>query len=228
MTWQAGAEYRAPTIEARSADGQWHMVLEQFGYPAGMPRQMSAPLPLDKLPPRTTQLRISTNQEIYWDRLTIAFAEPCPQAIRHELKLRDARLMQSGFARRTTGPQRQPYYDYDQRAPLWDTRYQRGFYTVIGPVGDLMAQTDDSLAIFGPGEEVHMEFEADSDDDAMASRAGWSRVFVLETDGWCKDMDLYTKDGETIEPLPRRASGDSDPHRDQLHQRYNTRFESGR
>ena len=32
----------------QSADGKWHTVLEQFGYPAGMPRRMS--VPLDKLP----------------------------------------------------------------------------------------------------------------------------------------------------------------------------------
>ena len=42
--WQAGADYTAPTLEARDAGGQWHTVLEQFGYPAGMPRRMSVPL----------------------------------------------------------------------------------------------------------------------------------------------------------------------------------------
>jgi hypothetical protein len=25
---------------------------------------------------------------------------------------------------------------------------------------------------------------------------------VLETRGWCKDMDLFTRDGETVDPLP--------------------------
>jgi hypothetical protein len=43
--WQAGADYRAPTLEARGADGRWSLVSEQFGYPAGMPRQMALPLP---------------------------------------------------------------------------------------------------------------------------------------------------------------------------------------
>ncbi len=33
--WQAGADYRAPTLEARGADGRWIVVLEQFGYPPG-------------------------------------------------------------------------------------------------------------------------------------------------------------------------------------------------
>ena len=66
--WQAGATYDAPTIEARLADGTWTTVLEQIGYPAGMPRRMS--LPLVGLPAGTTAIRIRTNQEIYWDRLS--------------------------------------------------------------------------------------------------------------------------------------------------------------
>ena len=52
--WQAGAVYEAPTLEARDRDGRWHEVAPQFGYPAGMPRQMALPLP--PLPPGTTAL----------------------------------------------------------------------------------------------------------------------------------------------------------------------------
>jgi hypothetical protein len=224
--WQAKAAYSAPTIEALDQHGQWHLVLEQFGYPAGMPRQMSVPLPADKLPEGCRQLRIRTNQEIYFDRIAIALAEAgVHEARHHELALKHAELIQSGFALRTTGGQRQPSYDYDQRTPFWDTRYQRGSYTALGPMTELIARKDDALAIFGPGEEVHMEFLA----DLPVLPEGWTRVFVVEVDGWCKDMDLYTKDGETIDPLPRSEAGQVDSAaRETLHQRYNTRFESGR
>ncbi len=43
--WQAGAAYEAPTLEALGDDGRWHVVYEQFGYPAGMPRRMSIGCP---------------------------------------------------------------------------------------------------------------------------------------------------------------------------------------
>ena len=43
--WQAGAPYLAPTLEARDGDGRWHVVAREFGYPAGMPRRMTFPLP---------------------------------------------------------------------------------------------------------------------------------------------------------------------------------------
>jgi hypothetical protein len=222
--WQAKADFKAPTIEAFT-DGKWHTIHEQFGYPAGMPRQMSVPLP--GLTAQTTKLRITTNQEIYWDRLIVGFAMASPdEMVRHELKLVRANLQLTGYAERTTGPQRQPYYDYKRRKPFWDTRYQRGFYTEVGPTTELVVQHDDAVAIFGPGEEIHMEFTAD-----LPSLAdGFTRVFVLELNGWCKDMDLFTKDGETIEPLPRslQLNANGEARRTSLHERFNTRFQSGR
>jgi hypothetical protein len=48
-------------------------------------------------------------------------------------------------------------------------------------------------------------------------------VLVLELRGWCKDMDLYTLDGETIEPLPGKMTA----ARARLHPRFNTRYASG-
>lgn len=215
--WQANAPYRAPSIEARDHDGRWHMVLKEFGYPAGMPRQMS--VPLTGLPRGTTALRVSTTQEIYWDRIAIAFPESVP-AVRHQrMPVSAARLDEVGFPQRTTGPQRRPHYDYDRRSPLLDTRHPRGWYTAIGAVEPLVASADDAVAIFGPGEEVHLEFDA-----PPPPPPGWTRRIVLEVRGWCKDMDLYTRDGDTVAPLPGRAS----PRREALHSRFNTRYEAGR
>ena len=214
--WQAHAAYRAPTLEARGADGQWHTVLEQFGYPAGMPRRMS--VPLTPLPEGTTALRLTTNQEIYWDRIAVAYAEALPTVQTTPLPLARADLLETGFARRTTGAQRQPYYDYDRRSPLWDTRPMRGYYTAFGPVGELLANADDALAIIGPGEEVQLEYAV----ELPVLPPGWQRRLVLETNGWAKDMDLYTGDGATLAPLP--VSGKPAARRDALHRQYNTRY----
>ena len=216
--WQAGATYDAPTLEARGADGTWRTVLEQFGYPAGMPRRMS--VALADLPAGTDRLRLSTNQEIYWDRITVAFAEPLPEAQRHELAMAAADVRRSGFPHRTTGSQRQPHYDYDRRTPFWDTRHQAGLYTEFGPSMELLANADGATAIIGPGEEVHLEFDATT---IPPVPSGWTRRFVLETHGWCKDMDLYTRDGATVGPLP----GNRDEAAQALHDRFNTRYEAG-
>jgi len=215
--WQAGATFAAPTLEARDRDGHWHVVAAEFGYPAGMPRQMALPLP--PLPSGTTSLRLTTTQEIFWDRVAVVGAEALPGAVIHQLPLAHAVLRESGFARRTTGPQRTPDYDYAHRAPLWDTRHPRGWYTAFGDVAPLVAPADDAVAIIGPGEEVAVTFDAPT----TPLGAGWTRQLVLEARGWCKDMDLYTKDGDTVGPLPGRAS----PARTRLHAAFHTRYEAG-
>jgi len=216
--WQAHAAYRAPTIDARGASGRWEVLRREFGYPAGMPRRMS--LPLGRLPHGTTALRIGTTQEIYWDRLAVAYAVPAPSVVRTELPLASASLAQTGFARRDVHDARRPSYDYDRRVPLWDARHPRGAYTAFGPITELVAADDGALAIIGPGEEVHVSFEA----SLPPLQAGWTRRFVLDARGWCKDMDLYTKDGDTVEPLPGRRG----PAAASLQRRYSTRYESGR
>jgi hypothetical protein len=218
--WQAGRSFDAPTIEARGATGEWKTVLQNFGYPAGMPRQMS--VPLVGLPTGTTELRLRTNQEIYWDRLAVAFVEPCPQARRLPLQLERAELRESGFTPRTVNKQRRPFFDDAVRVPLASTRDPAGLYTAFGRVDELVAQRDDALAIFGPGEEMELIFVAPAEPTA----SGWRREFVLEVAGWCKDMDLYTQHGETVEPIPSRT--DPSPQRDELHSRFNTRYQSGR
>jgi len=218
--WQAGARFDAPTLEARGADGRWQVVWEQFGYPAGMPRRMS--LPLEDLPPGTTALRLRTNMQIYWDRLTVAFAEPLAQARRHVLPLGQARVAKTGFPLRTTGAQYWPGYDYGRRRPFWDTRYMAGYYTRLGPAEELVGAVDDAVAIIAAGEEVHLEFDAIEG----GLPEGWTRYFVLETHGWTKDMDLYTRHGETVGPLP--GTGMPLARRDALHERYNTRYMAGR
>jgi hypothetical protein len=217
--WQAGATYDAPSLEARGADGTWRPILTQFGYPAGMPRRMSVPLP--DLPPGTDALRLRGNLEIYWDRLAVVHAEALPEARRLELPRLAARVAQTGFPRRLTFPQARPGYDYGTRTPFWDTRAMAGAYTRLGPVDPLVAETDDALAIIGPGEEIHLDFG-----EPQAQPPGWSRRLVLETNGWTKDMDLYTKDGETLAPLPE--TGRDPAHRDALHAAYNTRWMDGR
>jgi hypothetical protein len=216
--WQAGRPFAAPTLEAGDGRGHWQVVAAEFGYPAGMPRRMTLPLP--RLPAGTSRLRLGTTQEIYWDRVAVARAADAPSVVTHVLPLASATLNAAGFAARTTGPQRRPFYDYARRTPLWDTRHPRGYYTRFGDVAPLVATADDAVAIIGPGEEVVLEFTA----RAEPPPAGWTRRYVLQSRGWCKDMDLYTKDGDTVEPLPGRTT----PARARLHAAFNTRFASGR
>jgi hypothetical protein len=217
--WQAGRSYTAPTLEIRGADGDWHALLQEFGYPAGMPRQLA--VPLRDLPAGTRELRLRTNMEIYWDRIAIAYAEAPPDMLRTDLSLQSARVEPMGFPQRSTRAQRIPDYDFAQRKPYWDTRHAAGYYTRFGGATELVAGIDDAVAIIGPGEAVHLEFTAPD----RPGPDGWSRRLVLETNGWAKDMDMYTRDGTTVAPLP--STGAMSAIRQALHSRYNTRYRSG-
>ncbi|MGY6631038.1 MAG: FG-GAP-like repeat-containing protein [Wenzhouxiangella sp.] len=218
--WQAGAAYRPPSLEAY-AEGEWTLVHPHWGYPAGMPRNIS--LPLDALPAETTALRLSGNWEVYWDRIGIAWVEEPPENLAvHDLPIVEARLARTGFARRYTFDQRLPFYDYADRSPFWDTKYPAGFYTDFGPVEPLVTEANNAFAIFGPGEELHLEFEA-----PVEPPEDFRREVVLEVRGFAKDMDLYTDTGETVEPLPF-TPGVPDDQRDALHERFLNRFQGGR
>lgn len=195
--WQAHAAYEAPTLEARDGSGAWHVVFDQFGYPAGMPRRMA--LPLGTLPHRVTALRLSTNQEIYWDRISIVDSASCSNARRVRLSPARAELSEPGFPERITHSQKRPDYDYSSRSPLWDTKSMAGWYTPLGDVTSAVSRADQRLVVFGPGDEVHIEFDGSH---LGGIEAGWSRRFVIDVQGWCKDMDLFTKDGDTVDPMP--------------------------
>ena len=219
--WQAGLQYHSATLEARDGDGIWHSIYPEFGYPAGMPREMS--LPLHELPAGTDALRLSWNRELYWDRIRIVFAEAPPDEMQRTiLSPQLARVAKTGFAKRTTHAQRRPEYDYQQRAPFWDTEYATGLYTRLGTMTELIATADDAIAIIGPGEEIHLEFVA-----ATPPPPGLQRWYVLETRGWAKDKDLYTHQADTVGPLPRANPSASNAAREELHRHYNTRFQAG-
>lgn len=218
--WQAGEHYQAPTLEARSAAG-WQVVHEQFGYPAGMPREMA--LPLDALPPGTTALRLRSRLEIYWDRIVLVHAEDPGTALKaaHRLAPERARLAKTGFARRDTLAQRRPWYDYDDRAAFWDTEYPVGYYTRLGPVKPLVETANDALALIGPGEELDLAFAAPPRPD------GARRIVVLDIRGFAKDMDLYTDTGGQVGPLPSTPGVGDPAERARLHDEYLTRFKAG-
>ena len=220
--YQANKKYQAPTVEARDRDGVWHIIAEEFGFPGGMPRQMSFPLP--DLPDGADALRFRSNLEIYWDHLRVVRAESLRDVSATRVSPNRALVRASGFARRTTGLQRTPYYDYNNRLTRGDAKHAAGFYTSMGDAIELVGETDSAMAIVGSGEEIHLEFKVPD-----SPKSGYRRFYALEFQGWAKDMDLYTERGDTVEPLPSHdnISDDQLANRDVLHTRYNVRYQSG-
>jgi tetratricopeptide (TPR) repeat protein len=230
--WQAGRTYDPPTLEVSRDGGEWEVAWEHFGYPAGMPRRILVPLPTRI--GTNDRFRIRSPMQIYWDRIALVELETCPDAVvsEHDLELADVRRV--GFPKRSTFSQYRPHYDYSVRPGTWDSRHLPGFYTRFGDVTGLFqaASSKNPLVIIGPGEEVHLEFAANSKQQSdgrsnvvlNTNPSGELPIagYVLQLQGWCKDVDMYTQGGNLLEPVP-----DSDSVNRELELKYNSRYESG-
>ncbi len=216
--WQAGIVAQAPTLEYK-INGEWKPLLTEFGYPAGMPRAASVPI---SLPEETRFLRIKTNMEVYFDQLALIKKGQPNSISEYNLKLKTANLKQVGFPKREDNSQRVPDYDFSDIQPFWDTRYMEGAYTQLGDVTELVNKADNALAIIGAGEGIELQFI----DDLPKLQGGFDRYYILKFKGWAKDMDILTKGGETLNPMP--YTGVVSNKAKALNLKYNNRFKAGK
>ena len=109
-----------------------------------------------------------------------------------------------GFSRATIDPARKQPESFDYQVAsatsMWNPT--PGNYTRYGPVGDLLREVDDRLAILGSGDEIRMRFAASG---LPALPAGWTRDYLLLVDGWAKDADANTAFSQSVLPLPFHA-----------------------
>jgi hypothetical protein len=181
-----------------------------------------------KLLPTDRRIRLTSNMELYWDQISLAVISPDVPVQVRTIPVSRADLHFLGYPREYSPDGRQPtLYDYGQvdRAIPWKT--MRGEYTRYGDVTDLVRTADDCAVIMAPGEEVTLEFPAAGLGPVPRGRV---RSFLLKTDSYCKDMDLYTAYPDTVEPLPfHRMSGypygpDQAYPQDALHRTYRETF----
>jgi hypothetical protein len=184
-----------------------------------------------KILPGDRRIRISSNMELYWDRIFMApVLEDAGLSVR-EVALTNADLHFLGYPREYSPDGRHPtLYDYSNidRAIPW--KIMKGNYTRYGEVTELLETADDCYVIMGRGEELTLRFPADA---FGPTPEGCRRSFILKTDSFCKDMDLYSAYPDTVEPLPFHAMSTypygvnekypDDEKRREYRKRFNTR-----
>ncbi len=198
---QAGLRLRAPSVYVQR-DNDWVELFREVGYPAGIRHTMTLDV-TGKIRPTDRRIRISTNMELYWDRLFLADVSSEAPLYVQEVAVASADLHFLGYPREYSPDGRRPnLYDYSKadRTVPWKT--MRGDYTRYGDVTTLMHAADDCYAIMGPGDEVTLRFPAE---ELAPVPAGYQRTFLLKADSYCKDMDLYSAHPDTVEPLPFHA-----------------------
>jgi hypothetical protein len=248
---QAGIEATAPYVEAeiprvgtaaltppaehssRKSHGKWLRVSDDIGFPAGLPKTITADLS-GKLPIGTTRIRITTNLQIYWDSILIDRSSQNKDFKLNQVPLTKAALGFHGYPRQIEDlPPGNVKYVYEQVSRSGPYARQAGEYTRYGDVLPLLTSFDDKLAVFGSGEEVQLEFDPAK---LPLLPKGWTRDYFFQADGYEKDMDFYAADGNTVEPLPFKQMGKypyagnlfpSDREHIEYMLKYNTRFVSG-
>ena len=68
--WQASIAPIPPFVEAQLSDGSWRRVIDDMGFPAGLPRTIVVDL-TGKLPAESHRISLVTNLQIYWDQVLV-------------------------------------------------------------------------------------------------------------------------------------------------------------
>ena len=238
--WQAGIAPVAPYVEAQLPNGSWRRIIDDMGFPAGLPRAIVVDL-TGKMPGGSRRIRLVTNLQIYWDQVlvdngaTLASASANTKVHQTELPLMNASLAFRGYPQQLDGiTSGDLNYNYQKMSRTGPFVPQRGAYTHYGDVTPLLQHVDDEYVIFGTGEDMDLEFDAAAQPSLPV---GWVRDYFFYANGFVKDMDFYEAFPFTVDTMPFHAMSGypykSNEHYpdDEKHIAYqlewNDRFESG-
>jgi tetratricopeptide (TPR) repeat protein len=198
----AAAKPRSLALSVADEKGRFREVRQGLGFPAGKDKTILLDLG-GVFPARgPRRARLSTNLEIYWDRLGWAEGRPDLRLAPRRQELATAELRPRGYSVTTqkdaSSPER-PRYVLAGTAPRW--RDLEGYHTRFGDVLELLGVVDDRYVIMNAGDELVLRFPK-----APPPAPGLVRDFVLVADGWEKDGDYNTTFSRTVLPLPTHAS----------------------
>jgi hypothetical protein len=204
---QAGLPMLPPSLSVRDNNGQWQTVIENIGIPVGRPQTIVVDLS-GKWMSASREVRISTSMRIYWDQIQVGSRDrgltlpgvlgAAGRIVSTTLDPISADLRWRGFSAEAT--KEEPFtYDYARVSTTSPWKVMPGRYTREGDVRELLRATDDMFVVSRPGDEIALSFDASA---LPPLPAGWTRTFLLHSDGYSKEMDLNSASPDQAWPLP--------------------------
>ena len=198
---QAGLKLVPPRLEVERADGSWAVATPQIGVPVGRPQTIVVDL-AGRLGP-SRRARVVTTMRVLWDQAAVA--APASDVVLAPVALEPVRadLRERGFSAETSPDRREPWlFDYARVSWLSPWKTLPGRYTREGDVRRLVAASDDRFVISKPGDELALGFDATT---LPRLRPGIARSFLLNGDGFSKEMDINSASPDAVLPLPFHA-----------------------
>jgi tetratricopeptide (TPR) repeat protein len=196
---QSGKTMKPPALQVKDKRGIWRTVIEDIGIPVGRPQTVTVDL-TGKFLSASREVRIVTDMRIYWDQILVDTSAGNSTTPIARLDPVRADLNWRGFSAEVTPDNREPFgYDYARVSFSSPWKVMTGRYTREGDVRELLLTSDDMFAICRPGDEISLSFDA----SALPSLPkGWTRTFLLYSDGFSKEMDINSASPDQISPLP--------------------------
>jgi tetratricopeptide (TPR) repeat protein len=227
----AGLETKLPALQVKDKRGRWRTVIEDIGIPVGRPQTVTVDL-TGKFLSSSREVRIVTSLRIYWDQILVDTSSNDAQVAMTRLEPVMADLRWRGYSSEVTPDGREPFgYDYEQVSFSSPWKVFPGRYTREGDVRELLQKTDDIYVISRTGDELSLSFDANV---LPKLPPGWTRTFLLYSDGFSKEMDINSASPDQVTPLPFHgmtrypySAPESYPMnaaRRAYHEKYNTRI----
>jgi tetratricopeptide (TPR) repeat protein len=196
---QHGASMQPPSVQVKDAAGHWQTVIDETGFPVGRPQTVPVSLK-GKFLSASREVRIVTTMRIYWDQVLVDSSGGEFPTRMTRLDPSAATLRERGFSAETTPDGREPFgYDYDRVSATSPWKVLVGNYTRLGDVRALLTKSDDMFVVSRPGDEIALSFDAAT---LPALPAGWTRTFLLYSDGFSKEMNPRSASPDSVGPLP--------------------------
>ena len=198
------AHAEPPSLQVRDGHGAGRRSSTDIGFPVGRPQTLVVDLTGKWLAPASARCGSSPTCGSTGIGFVVDTSAPRAADLGHARSIRSPRTCAGAASRPKSGPtatsRRLRLRTASRRSSPWKT--MPGRYTREGDVRALLARTDD---MFVDRASRATKSRSRSTRRRPPLPAGWTRTFLLDADGFSKEMDINSASPDAVAPLPFHA-----------------------